>query len=746
MPPKSPASVRTPQRYCVRTTLVAITASLSMLLLAASGGGAADQLADPAARKAALTCQKLVAGVAAKVTTGRLKALDTCTNAALVCIQTKSTDDLCLTAAAITCQKSLSKAASAAVKAQSKITSAKSCTQQLRYLDLLSGDGLGFGRLAPACEAEFGLDICQGIQPLADCVVRSHERAAATLYATSRPRAAELIELLPGTGLPTVDGLTFFPGCETCGVQPAEGTRVTKCAKRITKATTKLVDGLDRRFRKCAQQTLKCLQAKVVKPNCLTAARAACDTEGAKLPALLGSFVEVVATGDCSAESIDFARLASADGLNLSALGGSCTSLGLSAPNSSTTLASCLAERARCTAAGLVQRELPRTGELAAAGALGALADAATTTCPTDPLAPRTALAPLEPRPLVFGSITKLVKTIRNGTLKSPPLRSSPNAPRTVSANGPRRIGFGGLVKIGFRYRLSAPRSAGAEARLVLPPSLIVAADGGQPATDYFEVPLPMPPSFDTDVDGEIEVTFQDVMPSCAANLAFATNFAGVVSTYTPLTIVLDPALPTEHTARLRLFNVDDRVDAVLNGTPVLTAFFSQDSGFVDVTPALACGENVLELKVTNSVGPYTHGATLLVDNLSVVESSCGTLGGTGCHDPDATVGLVVDERNYFCVPCDGVPCPDRGTCANPFVAPPTGRWTIRGNSSITNTVAASCALGTNGRDAFFTWTPAVGGCYSIQTCGSGPTSVMAIQEGGACATANTSVPHQQRC
>jgi hypothetical protein len=147
-----------------------------------------DQLPSKDARKAALTCQKLIAQVGAKVLNGKFKALDACANAALACVQTRQSDgDTCRTKAAKVCVAKLGKFDAITAKANEKIMTAKSCATKLRLADLLAADGLGFVDLKDECEHD-GLDICEGLAPLAACLVRKHERAAGFLYCCARCR------------------------------------------------------------------------------------------------------------------------------------------------------------------------------------------------------------------------------------------------------------------------------------------------------------------------------------------------------------------------------------------------------------------------------------------------------------------------------------------------------------------------------------------------------------------------------
>jgi hypothetical protein len=209
---------------------------LGLLLLAPGLAAAADEhLATPKLAKAAVTCQKVIAQVGAKVLAGKLKALDACANAALACVETKHDKPDCLAKVGATCGKQLEKAAQALAKSEAKIAGAKSCATELRLADLLSADGLGLGDLAGDCQTDFGLDVCSGPTELAACLVRTRDRAAGAIFGEARPRTGELLTI-PNVALPAVAGLPPFAGCGTCGAPPASRKAVESCGKALTKA------------------------------------------------------------------------------------------------------------------------------------------------------------------------------------------------------------------------------------------------------------------------------------------------------------------------------------------------------------------------------------------------------------------------------------------------------------------------------------------------------------------------------
>src|SRR5262249_2297946 len=84
---------------------------------------------------------------------------------------------------------------------------------------------------------------------------------------------------------------------------------------------------------------------------------------------------------------------------------------------------------------------------------------------------------------------------------------------------------------------------------------------------------------------------------------------------------------PTPPAARVRLYNIADKITAYLNGTLVATAMTGPgqpaDTGFVAVT-GLRCGTNRFEFTDVNNAAPaasgYTYGVQLEVGGALVVD------------------------------------------------------------------------------------------------------------------------------
>jgi hypothetical protein len=191
---------------------------------------------------------------------------------------------------------------------------------------------------------------------------------------------------------------------------------------------------------------------------------------------------------------------------------------------------------------------------------------------------------------------------------------------------------------------------------------------------------------------------------------------------------------PTPPAARVRLFNIDDSITAVLNGTQVLQAQSTGPNGTNDTglktVGGLHCGDNTFEFRVQNTLpgSGYTFGVQLQVGNDTIVDRTCGKAGSQGCDDNNQTQGLVADDVTSFCVPCG--PCTAAaGTCDDPLLIPPTGRVQFHGQVSGANNVSGPCGSG-SGPESVFRFTPSVSGCYEFGTCGTSFDSQLSIGDG----------------
>lgn len=506
---------------------------------------AAGSLADAAAQKAAVKCQALVAKTTAKALATKIKAFEACSAAALACVQSKYEKADCPTKAAGTCTKKLASATAAATKARAKITSNKSCLA-LSTADLLAADGLGFGAIAAECASDPGVDVCDGLEPIAACLLGDHDLAAGDIAGRSVPRLAELLGLL-GPPIPGATGLPPYTGCGDCGALPPELKKgVEKCGKALTGGARAVATTFENAFGACTLAHYECLQAQAGDAACTTAATAACTKAAAKITKAIAK-LGTAATKACGT---DYATASPDSGLGLTSLAGRCTDLGVADITAPSGIAACLAAEARCTVAELARTAVPRTTEIAPS-ALGTLASDLGATCPLPPGLTKSrtlARGATQPR-VVFGSILKIMKSVKR-TVPSAlsGVRASGGKPTSTGGGsggisgvtGPGRVKFGAINKYKVTYHGARSRVGGGLANGVAPELIVTVTQPGIQLDDHFELQLLDLPMNGDDVEDEIEVEFADALPACAFELSFATKIAGDVSDYASIPQVLD--------------------------------------------------------------------------------------------------------------------------------------------------------------------------------------------------------------
>jgi hypothetical protein len=518
-----------------------------VVLLSTGTAHAVGALADADARKAATKCQALIAKTTAKALASKLKAYDGCAAAALACVQTKLGKPDCGTKAAATCTKKLASAASAAVKAKDKIAGNKSCLA-LSTADLLGSDGLGFGDIAGVCSADFGLNVCEGLEPIAECLITAHDRDAGALLAHGLPRTGELLADLPGAPLANTNGLPPIAGCGTCNVQESQRKAVEKCGKALGTGTQALASALEAAFGACTLALYDCAQNEADAPACIGDATGKCTKAAAKVT----KAVAKLGAGAAKSCGTDFTSLSQPGGLNLDALAPRCVALGVPTLDSSGAFVSCLAAEAKCAVASLVRTALPRTKEFLDAAQAGGLTADLAATCPTATGLQTAATlksfrAAGNPRG-VFGTILKLVKSVKRAvpsavavkTTGGKPTPSGNTTAGVSKVNGPKKVTFGSVHKYTVTYHGNRTRAGGGRGGMETPNLIVTVSRDDIVLDDHFEIPtLTLPPD-GTDVDDELDIEFADSIPACAFDLAFATKTGDGVSGYTALPQVVE--------------------------------------------------------------------------------------------------------------------------------------------------------------------------------------------------------------
>lgn len=107
----------------------------------------------------------------------------------------------------------------------------------------------------------------------------------------------------------------------------------------------------------------------------------------------------------------------------------------------------------------------------------------------------------------------------------------------------------------------------------------------------------------------------------------------------------------------LRLYNIDDRLEASLSNTVtgsqvLLDVPERQDTGFVDISSHTRPGVNTLSLQLTNYQKGYTYGYQLRNNSTIIDQDVCGEVGVRGCNNNDGTLGVVF--RHAFSFQCPG--------------------------------------------------------------------------------------------
>lgn len=93
-------------------------------------------------------------------------------------------------------------------------------------------------------------------------------------------------------------------------------------------------------------------------------------------------------------------------------------------------------------------------------------------------------------------------------------------------------------------------------------------------------------------------------------------------------------------TWRLKVFNIDDRIDVFVGNTLKHTCNFNQECLW-DITNDLAPGVNVISLRLTNTMLGYTYGYVLTKDEIIYGQDVCGIVTVVGCAHNDFTLGEV---------------------------------------------------------------------------------------------------------
>lgn len=113
----------------------------------------------------------------------------------------------------------------------------------------------------------------------------------------------------------------------------------------------------------------------------------------------------------------------------------------------------------------------------------------------------------------------------------------------------------------------------------------------------------------------------------------------------TAFTGIPNPGLnPDGDTVRIRIYNIDDRAYAYINGKQIITVDRPRtDTGFFDVTQFMKVGVNYIEFRLYNDLRRYTYSFQVQQNNSIIFDDKCGNNAiHDGCKNPDdLTLGLV---------------------------------------------------------------------------------------------------------
>lgn len=361
--------------------LVLVSLSSIACVLAMQFPTQAQSLPDPSRAKALDKCHILIERAGAKFAVKKLKTLGKCTDGIFKCLQTKSGVTRCLEQARERCNEQL--IAGAAEEAKVVDTVVRKCGSDSTADDLLTPAGLAVASLADECSQHFGISLSD-LTSIGTCLARRHACELERLFASAAPRAASLMAVagVDATLRSTLTCLTDHGGSdEHVGDPSALGRPLTRCARAVENATSKLADASLKATGRCLDTLFTCAQVKndpAAAPACAARSRKRCAVELANLTAAATRPGPALASA-CGAVAIDLLR--ADEGLRLSTLDTECTAIGAGAPTTLAAYADCLTRQTRCAVAHLARVKSPR-GERLLFGATGTSLLA--TLCPSE--------------------------------------------------------------------------------------------------------------------------------------------------------------------------------------------------------------------------------------------------------------------------------------------------------------------------------------------------------------------------
>ncbi|MEO6028971.1 MAG: hypothetical protein ABIR79_19070 [Candidatus Binatia bacterium] len=320
----------------------------------------AQSLPDPSRAKALDKCHILIERAGAKFAVKKLKTLGKCTDGIFKCLQTKPGVTRCLDQARDRCDEQL--IAGAAEEAKVVDTVVRKCGSDSTADDLLTAAGLDVASLADECSQRFAITLTD-LTSIGTCLARRHACELERLFASAAPRAATLMAVagVDAALRGNLTCLTDHGGSDEHVSDPsALGRPLTRCARAVENATSKLVDASLKATGRCLDILFTCAQVKTdpaAAPACAAKARKRCAVELANLAAAASRPLPAIASA-CGA--IDIHVLRADEGLRLSTLDTECTAVGAGAPTTQASYADCLIRQARCGVVHLARVKSPR--------------------------------------------------------------------------------------------------------------------------------------------------------------------------------------------------------------------------------------------------------------------------------------------------------------------------------------------------------------------------------------------------
>ncbi|MBC7475875.1 MAG: S8/S53 family peptidase [Candidatus Sericytochromatia bacterium] len=104
----------------------------------------------------------------------------------------------------------------------------------------------------------------------------------------------------------------------------------------------------------------------------------------------------------------------------------------------------------------------------------------------------------------------------------------------------------------------------------------------------------------------------------------------------------------------VRIYNIDDTGYAYVNLNNVATAYYSQDTGYIDVTSMISAGNNNFTFKTYNYSGGYTWGFQVKKDNNIVFNDISGSAGSYGANNNDQTKSYQYVYNHIITIDANG--------------------------------------------------------------------------------------------